>query len=99
MEKLCTKITIKTYILSIGPDRKFYLPWLDCNLNPYIETSNNAKIYPTFSTLEDNGFTSDNEYNFHSSLDITKYDLTQNISLVIYFKDTPITFELEFIEE
>ena len=63
----------------------------------YIENSNGKKFYCSLSPSrkQNSNFIDDNRYDFYETFDMTKYDSTDKIKVVLYYYGEPVTIELE----
>lgn len=66
--------------------------------NPYVQTSNGEKFYPTKNSSEDSGISNDymtGLVRYWQTFNLTKYDASQNLKIFLNYKGEDIIIELE----
>lgn len=66
----------------------------------YVENSNGERFYCTNSPgrKQDGNYLEGNKWSYYETFDMTKYDCTDKIKVVLYYYGEPVTIELEKIK-
>ena len=84
----------------IGNVRENFIYWFPKTDGNYIINSNGDKFFVTsyVGTKAKYSFIDENKFDYYTTFDMTKYDLTENVTAVIELYGEPVKIELEKIK-